>query len=381
MTNQKFDTKNCPLYFGNMGKKANELNQIKSGNKADSLSFKIKTFSESLYSFINSDNKIAKFFFKENFGTRQSKGYGCFYPVNLDSTNDNIYIPNGITPLSFQISLYNLSTELDKTVTGNQQKRPLETDEYRLFKAIEIFYQFLRSGINYEVTRQPLYCKPAIFHYARFNNEQWDKKSIKQNFFYYKRNAQAIAHGSPDILCYDGTRTPTQGFDFKDLFGFSSEEGWKNTGLAVPDNYYFNAANEKIEKSFKVSFGAIPNNQITETGLSRFKSPIRFHVMDQGNRIFKIWFWIDKIPSIYLNATTTIKKGTTGTSLDLPMYNSFNSNAFIDLIFKTPLTTATSGYQNALDNMAIQPNQHNAPHYIILNEICNSIKSNLNTTR
>lgn len=361
----KIITKTWPLYFGNKGKERTEIYEIKSGVKAK-ISLLIMSFSSDLIQYISDNQIISHFFFVENFGTRQSKGYGCFYLVDEDDNNLQVHFPVNIKPINFSIDLEQLEIHLDKTITGSPNKRPNDTDDYRLFKALEIFYQFLRNGINYSVDGQKLYVKPAIFQYALSQSQQWDKKSIKQKFFNSIRQKQAIIYNESDVLTYKRVTKPEDYIDFKDLLGFSSEEEWGLTG--IPDVSY----GHKIKKSFTVKYTDSEGQNQSQDECTRFKSPLRFHIMQQaqGSRKFDIWFWLNDVPVEYLNAETTVKLGDTNRQMKLSMYNLFNSSDFLQLIFGRKDI-------NALDAFSTTETNTEAPHYKVLYSICDSIKNSL----
>lgn len=369
----KMKVKTTPLYFGNMGKDPSEIQGLKSGLKSV-VKLRIMASKRSLLEYIEDNRILHQFFSVENFGTRQSKGFGCFSLLDENGQNVPPQWPANINPSQFRIDMSRWDTEIDKTISGKPHERPKATDDYRIMKVIEVFYQFLRGGINYAVAQQRLYLKPAIFQYARSLNQQWDKKSVKQAFFNGIRNSQSSGYGNPDVLCYDTSKQAMEGYDFKDLFGFSSEEAWRNTNT-LPE--YYLGAGQKIEKSFSVQYYDENGNSQSEPELTRFKSPIRFHIMKRDDcRIYDVWFWCAEIPRQYLHCQTTFRKGSTGVRLNLNMFHGFLWSAFFDQIF---CQKGRQGYLNALDGFNVQGPQRQAPHYKLLYALCESIKFHLNS--
>lgn len=360
----KIEVKPFPLYFGNMGKQPNEIEEIKNG-KIGIYRISLSSFNKYIMEELNQNNieNICNFFFINNFGARQSKGFGCFYPVKENGDDYDVAIPNGLQPFSFSINIPALADLIDKYIDDirDVSKRPNKDDFYRLFKVIELLYQFLRAGINHSVDKHKLYVKPAIFKYALNENMQWDKKSVKQKYFDRYRIRQAELHGNPDVLLYDDTLNAENGYDFKDLFGFSSLEAWREP------------YRKKLEKTFRVKYNDNHGREQWESGLTRFKSPFRFHVMNSGNRKYNIWFWCEKIPVSFKHAVVTYNVGRN--NMELPMYSQFTCDNFLNYIFNQRRNNAII---NALELFSINQNQKNAPHYQILHSICESIKENIN---
>ena len=170
------------LFFGNMGD--GEAKKYKHSSK----NFKIVIFSYNNKLLEVIKNNFEPFLANTNFGTRSSKGYGCFYIYNKDF--NKTLIP--FTVYSF---------------TSNNWE-----------KDIKLLYSFLRQGVNLpnrNGTR--FYSKPAIFSYAKSKGWTWDKKAIKQQYFKDKltqQNGETVEYQSD-----------TQ-YLLRDLFGLSSEQSW-----------------------------------------------------------------------------------------------------------------------------------------------------------
>lgn len=176
-----------PLFFGNMG------DNIVRKKFAHAKELKIEFFSFSSEIKKAIEEKFEAFLANTNFGTRQNKGYGSFY---LDNPFDKTLIP-------YEVYSFN----------SNNWKQD-----------IKLLYSFLRQGINFqnkEGTR--FYCKPAIFGFAVQKKWTWDKKAIKQHFFYDElKDQQKKGYDNNSPVNFNGEKT----YLLRDLFGLSSEQRW-----------------------------------------------------------------------------------------------------------------------------------------------------------
>ena len=148
----KYET--MPLFFGNMNDK--EPKNMVMADEEISLSF--FSLHDKLLNYINAN--INSFFFLTNFGTRQSKGFGSYYPKVEklpDSTKGGDYY-------FFEIE--------------TRRQRGDWKDFYTLFQYIDLFYKTLRSGIN----QNGSYFKSMMYHYAKEKEEYWDKRAIRTHF-------------------------------------------------------------------------------------------------------------------------------------------------------------------------------------------------------
>ncbi|PID93467.1 MAG: hypothetical protein CSA95_07860 [Bacteroidetes bacterium] len=170
--------KNAPMYFGNMGEDTKDKHLVFS----EGVKGKIACKDNPLLSEITS--KLPEFFFRNNFGTRQSKGYGSFTLKN-SALNPKVY--------KYHFSIDNLENNI-------------EEDYKKIMSNIDWFYQSLRSGFNLNIRGNRIYLKPAIFHYLNKNGIVWDKRSIKEAYF--------------------NNNIPKNRKNHKDLFGLSTTEKW-----------------------------------------------------------------------------------------------------------------------------------------------------------
>lgn len=204
-----------PLFFGNMGDGEKKKFALAKGLKIEFISF------------IPEVTKIIKenfeaFLAQNNFGTRQSKGFGSFY---LDKSFDKSLIP---------YKVYSFSSDKWKS-------------------DIKLLYSFLRQGINLPRGKEVFYAKPAIFTYAVSKNITWDKKAIKQHFFANELRADGQKYESNSPVNFTGQNS----YLLRDLFGLSSEQSWMSYRATIKKE----------------------NNEI-----SRFKSPLTFKIVN--NQVF-----------------------------------------------------------------------------------------------
>jgi len=209
---------------------------------------------------------IAEFFFKTNFGMRQSKGFGSFC---IDPSD-----PCYKSPSEFE----NYSFTLDTRGTNPYAK-------YReLFESIDLFYRTLRSGINIKDRdgNTLFYFKSIMFLYAKNKGWTWDKKAIKSKFVDPKTlDYQKKAHNNSDILTFSGSNE----YLVRDLLGVAPSQAYKC--------YYFSLQyDEKNE-------------------IERFKSPITFkpiHLDDRDSTKFTVYLILNPIPEGIFNKEFKINK-------------------------------------------------------------------------
>ena len=286
---QNIENRN-PLFFGNMGDGNDK--KFKTYNN----SFKIEFFSFDLEILNEIKNNFEKFLAITNFGTRQSKGFGSFYIENK-KFNKNL--------IPYKVYSFN---------SNNWQKD------------IGLLYQFLRQGINLPRPNNPFYTKPAIFSYAKLKGWQWDKKTIKENFFNEVLEQQIEKHHS-DIVEYSSNTK----YLLRDLFGLSSSQEWKSYRATIEKEH------QEIE---------------------RFKSPITFKIIDNV-----VYFWVNNSYEKILNKTFSIKNNHQSFELSTPQH--FNFDEFLDFAININLQNHISG------------EFHNTSEYKNLKRIINNIKASL----
>jgi len=238
------------------------------------------------------DKIIAKFFLLKNFGTRQSKGFGNFFPIE----KYNFLYSQSFLPYYFDYDKDEM--ELSKNRT------------YSLFQIINMFYNTLRSGLNHGI-----YFKSLMWAYAKKNNEHWDKKTIKNRYLNFRvRNGEYKKWGTNVDYPLGFEDKNNEHHLWRDLLGLSSNE---------------NAGSWKLKKEH-------PKKEIT-----RFKSPIIFKPFQTEENKYRVFFGVD--PAIIeqfkkgrkenteaelLGETFNIKYKNSG-NLELKYPKTFDYDAFL----------------------------------------------------
>lgn len=246
---------NMPMYFGNMGDGIE-----KKMKQADSLEMIFFSLISSILDQIK--NIIADFFIKNNFGSRQSKGYGCFEVVKINDENIKKRPSNYVTFFS------------------------LKGDFKGVFGQIQLLYNSMRSGVNLldRDGKNVFYFKSLLFLYAKSLGVQWEKKTIKEHFANDIRRNEEVIKGDLskqqekfETIEYKDSCplffSSKDRYIIKDLFGLSSSEAWKS--------YKFKPI-EKIHSLVK-----------TDKEIQRFKSPLLIKVYEDGGN-YTIYFLIDR---------------------------------------------------------------------------------------
>lgn len=170
-----------PSYFGNLM----SLEEFENGKPYKKTSFydeieiEIFTYDESLRNKIK--EVITGFFWSNNFGTRQSKGFGSFTVSHIDGTK--VPLPNPPSGTHYL-----------------QIENPIELRG--IFEVIDYYWKRLKSGINYskykikdKITKKYKWvCDPAgyqksfLFEYINTylspaDQYTWEKRWLKETFF------------------------------------------------------------------------------------------------------------------------------------------------------------------------------------------------------
>ena len=243
---------------------------------------------------------IHDFFLTHSFGTRQTKGFGCFFPIdNAISHIDDERIR--------KYYRFTMSIPLD----DNKQERLYQT----LDKNLSFFYKTIRSGINIE----PFYFKSLMFFYAIFKQKYYDKRAIKEHFGLFANRGTFPDRGqlfeASFQYNFDDARL------YRDMLGLSSSQSWEFSKKAV------------ISKE---------NGEIR-----RFKSPLlikpflsRVYLNNEnGNKKYAEFIVLlipSVIPSHYYNQQFTIKKDRNDQKqfpLKTPSQKEFSLDGFLKYSF------------------------------------------------
>lgn len=295
-------------FFGNMGPEY--INHIKALVFTEQpITGQIICLNLSLVNKLLGTNILESFFALNNFGTRQSKGFGSF-SVTVINNEEKIF-PSKQFPFYFDLSVKNNSS----------------IDDFRtLFKRLNWFYKSLRSGLN-EIrggdNYPKLYFKSLLFQYVHeYLKQQWDKKTIKKHFLDVNQAAECEWYGD-DIVCNASSQNQTlDNKNFKDLFGLSSLEKWGNQFTLKKTQATFE--NGKWQKTKE-------NN----TTVHRFKSPMFFKILKNKDS-FRVFFNFQKEENGYddfINSTFLIER-TDGRSqpFALPFFKNFDYIHFINWV-------------------------------------------------
>lgn len=303
-----YDLDSYPLFFGNMDADFNDNNEYKKFSFTDDIvNLRISTNIKELLAVFMEAGHICDFFFNNNFGTRQSKGFGSFY---IDK-NDKFYAsPN---------SAYKFDIDVDGEY--------FDDDFKLLFSNVELFYKTLRGGINLKNYNREteFYFKSLLFMYCKdILNAKWDKRSVKEKF-YPNRTANTFDNLEKQRNDYSGQNNDEpltvefdKSYDVRDLLGFSTNEQWlsfkdsieKKIAIKENDRFRYPRENETLSVErmrssllFKPiynddkSFTIFINLQDDAIGLDKFKSVEKICIYSKrryGDSRFMI-----NIPSAY----------------------------------------------------------------------------------
>lgn len=337
----KNDIKKERLYFGNMN------NDNPKDFSYTTTLIDLVVFSKNANVFNEVKNKIVAFFLLNNFGTRQSKGFGSYSVFSIDGKN--IDISEGI-PVRY-ISYF-------------------KTTEDNVFKDIEWIHKTLRSGINGK-SPNSLYFKSLLFSYAESKREIWDKKSIKSHFLsedtkeaveetrnanlsrYAPLNKGVVLPSSSnpdDKRGYRHWRTPDNiesgRYDMRDYLGLSTNEAWmaydngcfeeKNGKAKTKPNKDFRTGKiinyEYVLKKMKVTKSLDPDFK----DIGRFKSPILYKPVEQTDGKWRVYILADDESVKALTEKKVYYKCENmphAENFSLPMWPSFSVKAFLDWSF------------------------------------------------
>jgi hypothetical protein len=279
-------TRNFGSFFGAMGED-NRLNPKFLNIAVDDIRIVIICFVQSLRDEIQT--RLNNFFALTNFGTRQNKGFGSF---SLKKIEDRVQIfPANLFSYNFDLPYPHALSDFHK--------------QKELMESIDYFYRSLRSGINLKGRNQEsYYFKSCLFCYLQPQGIQWDKKTIKANYFNKPATSvnensrgqnrvvnikylpsQQVYYGSdnenhPDIL-----RNPTQQDNnfshklYRDRLGLSSDEKW----------YSYRDSLKKTEaKELNTTW---VRKRKDEDQILRYKSPIFFKpIFNRTENKFTVFF-------------------------------------------------------------------------------------------
>lgn len=205
---------------------------------------------------------ICTFFVVENFGSRQSKGFGSYTVEQIDGKAVSYDVPSMLkSQFSFVYKKQMSNKELDE-----------------IFNQISKDYKLLKSGRN--PNEGGRYVKSKLFNYAvtQPNPLRWEKrdikKKIKDNYSHYNRIEVDRAIRSAEL---EGDSPPAEDIGkkgWKDSYPY--EYAFIRVVLGLAEQYEFLVKNIKDLK-FVVSISS-------RDGIERFRSPLIFKVI--GSNIY-----------------------------------------------------------------------------------------------
>jgi len=274
-----------------------------------------------------------EFLIGNNFGERQTKGFGSF---GLDINDKNYFDPMELEPdYYFDIDLLSENSE--------------ETRFHELFESISLFSKAIRSGIHLGTGRPfrtTFYFKSLMYLFAKSKGCQWEKKTIKQ-----------------DLLHLDEEESHTANFVnkqylFKDTLGLSSREEWKTV---------------KIKNGTISEIIAKENHNI-----ERFKSPylLKPMLLNQDERKWRIFLFYSPIPMEIQEQEFLFK----AQKLNSEIYLKFPGNSIFSIAqyFKFLFRKDASGTYKVLLRDHVSPRYHNSYVFQKIEGIFNQIRKNAN---
>jgi hypothetical protein len=256
---------------------------------------------------------IQSFFLVNNFGTRKSKGFGCFEVINCSLNGDIISIEN--------------NEELLKKYYKFVYKKQLNnSDLQNIFQQINSDYKLIKSG------RTRPYAKSKLMLYGLKENHRWDKAFIK--------NKTDAVYETPDKNEY-----------------FLKDDHWedrKELSESEENNCLFYRALLGLTERFEFLLENPPEKKDkmivtvkSNSGIERIPSPIQFKVIDQiiylvGNDIPSEV--LDKEFSFFvtIQGDETWKNDKIDKNLLTP--SKFSLKEFMDYAMKNNTNGASLGY-------------------------------------
>lgn len=344
------DLEPYPAYFGNLDKDFDDPGEYK---KFTTTAFTdvtiISPILNQLKNHLDLPALLNEFFLNNNFGTRQSKGFGSFYIVEDDPLYQD---PKGWR-YRFDLNIY-------------EDGADYPTEVRRLFERINLFYSCLRGGVNIKrpeksnntvvkdekgnpIMIDVFYFKSLLFLYFLKKYEaKWEKKVIKEQFFSADltkksrdKNGNSIEETAYGLKTQQANRKHTENKQehplfaekkkellVRDLLGYSTDEMWKS---------YHNAAIAKHEVKQDAT-GAWKMVDDKQKQLLRMKSPILFKPLQtaDGYEIFIILKDHETGLKEFLDYKKIgINKNKSATDffvMDLP--DKFSPSEYLEFIFK-----------------------------------------------
>lgn len=332
-----------PIFFASIDKEWKEKSKKIKFSLVDNIEVSILTFHTELKKII--EDKISIFFFLHNFGMRQSKGFGSFtvvngdvpeevinpyyyFDINIESLKKLTYkAPNRNRPLTFY---QDLEKQFLNPLTENYK------NNFLLFKAIDLFYKTLRSGINFN----GFYFKSLMFLYAKEElHIQWDKKLFKSNFLskdYIDEQVQKHTKSNcKDILTYN----TNDKYLLRDCLGLSTIQEYSlNRNYHNSEKFTIRHPNIDVNKKDEFNGEKIEPNEII-----RMQSPLFIKPIQVNNTMYRVYLIPKEYPKDVFKENITILKvkgNRVAKKLEnLKLYPDFNLKDYLDFAFSQDIRT------------------------------------------
>lgn len=314
-----------PLFFGNMGSRDNkqkkQLVYYPAGIEMHILCLRADLM-EIILSSLNA------FFACTSFGTRQTKGFGFFYPKNRpDAQNTEASFDNREASYQFEVIPF-----AQYSCTAHVPDADLQNEFVELFRYIHYFHKMIRSGIN----ERQVYYKSLMYHYAQHKEETWDKPVIRHRFQLYNNVYKTIC----DISSNPDPRYPVRkemADEYKQLQNqkkFRDSKWLFREALGLSGVQSWRAYNDQITIESRFENGKI----------DRFKSPLIYRPVPVGEGKYIVYIYLTPIDPQYQKASFKISHQprtlpSSGEAIpddlcDMKIYPQFSLEDYFDFVIK-----------------------------------------------
>lgn len=329
------------LFFANADKikfqyRSDEVDGEKS--KIDQLAYAIQSEGDIQCSIISYNTELLEnikmhihhFFAKENFGTRQNKGFGCFEVISPESSKTHEQLLKDNYSIIYKCTaLYN------------------SNDFSEIFKRIKNDYTHLKSGLNHNG-----YKKSKLFQYFAKDEKnpiRWEKRIVKQTIHKHQiRNKTLKIRPNTNNSALYGLEEGEQSWTDKEIYNYA----YIRALLGLTDKYEF-IINENNTEKYIV--------KVSNPNVKRFKSPITFKINNReiylvtnnfdntifANQFFDFQFLFRNNQLFYYE--NHIRKDVT-LEFPLPVPTNFNIDSFLHY--------ALSGQESIADWKCIKRSQN-----------------------
>lgn len=196
------------------------------------------------------------FFVKNNFGTRQNKGFGSFTVHSIES------------------EVINSKVIADQTF--HKKNNPADRNNKRIFEFIHAEYLLLKSGKNHGG-----YEKSKLFEHFIDKKIRWEKRYIKQQINSNKIQGKNLYSESPPIGIADASRSDYNAWQDKQNNNYHYIRALLGLGEQFEYTVFGrNGQTPDFNMKYLVGIEHKPVSGKKEDKIERFKSPLFFKVID-----------------------------------------------------------------------------------------------------